>query len=389
MTTVIFVHGTGIRKQEYNETLEIIEQKIHAERRDIKVAPCLWGDLLGTKFNANGASVPVEDATLTLLTKPPEDPTIILWGQLYNDPLYELRLISLKSVEAGNPFGEQPGDIFNSHVQSFNPKPELVAKLQEAGIAETFAAAKDDVIRSEPYQQALPKISTSDFNEYYGTVARGIVAQAMLISEQQQKFPPILTDAQLRDEVVGLLTAALGEAELSLGSWVLKPFALLGTDYVERNRLSLTDKVSPIPCDILLYQTRGEKIRAFIKQQIEQAQPPVVVIAHSLGGIASVDLLVQQQLPQVELLVTLASQAPFLYEINALYSLEFGEPLPEYFPQWLNIYDLRDFLSYVGGKIFPNRVQDVKVDNRQPFSRSHGAYWTNPDTWKAIIPRLP
>ncbi|AFY34812.1 hypothetical protein [Calothrix sp. PCC 7507] len=389
MTTVIFVHGTGVREREYEETLQIIEQKIHAQRPDIQVAPCLWGDLLGTKFNANGASVPLADATLALFTEETEDPKIILWGQLYTDPLYELRLLSLKPVEAGNPFGEQPRDIFNSHVQSLTPKPGLEAKLQEAGIAEIFAAAKEDVIRSQPYQEALPTISTSDFNEYYGAVARAIVAEAMLISEQQERFPPILTDAQLRDEVVELLTLALGEAELGLGGWLFKSLAQLGTNYVQRNRLALTDKVSPIPCDILLYQTRGEKIRAFIKQQIEQAEPPVVLIAHSLGGIASVDLLVQQQLPQVELLVTVGSQAPFLYEINALYSLEFGQSLPEYFPQWVNIYDFRDFLSYVGRKIFSNRVQDVEVDSKQPFPRSHGAYWTNPDTWKAIIPRLP
>ncbi|PHM07152.1 NB-ARC domain-containing protein [Nostoc sp. 'Peltigera malacea cyanobiont' DB3992] len=65
MTTVIFVHGTGIREREYNDTFEIIEQKIHAQRPDIKVAPCLWG-VLGAKFNDNRASVPLEDATLAL-----------------------------------------------------------------------------------------------------------------------------------------------------------------------------------------------------------------------------------------------------------------------------------------------------------------------------------
>ncbi|WP_292730389.1 hypothetical protein [Nostoc sp. JL31] len=58
MTTVIFVHGTGIREREYNETFQIIEQKIRAQRPDIKVSPCLWG-VLGAKFNDNRASVPL------------------------------------------------------------------------------------------------------------------------------------------------------------------------------------------------------------------------------------------------------------------------------------------------------------------------------------------
>ncbi|MFN6502084.1 MAG: hypothetical protein RMX65_034545 [Nostoc sp. DedQUE01] len=391
MTTVIFVHGTGIREREYNETFQIIEQKIHAQRPDIKVAPCLWG-VLGAKFNDNRASVPLEDATLAL-SPGEEDADIVLWGQLYRDPLYELRLLSLKPIESGNPFGEEPGDVLQSRVASLTPASQLEAKLQEAGIAEVFEQAREAIIRSEPYERALLTVSESDLSEYYAPIARAIVAQAMFLSEQQEKFPPILTDAQLRDKVVEMLTLALGEAELGLGGWLLRPLVELaqhgGTNYIRGNRFELTDKISPMPGDILLYQTRGEKIRAFIQQQIEQAEPPVVLIAHSLGGIACVDLLVQQQLPQVELLVTVGSQAPFLYEINALYSLKYGELLPEHFPEWLNIYDLRDFLSYVGKKIFPDKVQDVVVDSRQPFPRSHGAYWTNAKTWEAIIPRLP
>ncbi|MEH2439361.1 hypothetical protein [Nostoc sp.] len=391
MTTVIFVHGTGIREREYNETFQVIEQKIHAQRPDIKVAPCLWG-ALGAKFNENRASVPLEDATLAL-SPGEEDAEIVLWEQLYRDPLYELRLFSLLPIESGNPFGEQPGDILQSRVASFTLTSELEANLQEAGIAEVFEQAREATIHSEPYHRALLTVSESDLSEYYIPIVRAIVAQAMFISQQQEKFPPILTDAQLRDDVVELLTLALGDAELGLGDWFLKPLVELaqrgGTNYIRGNRLELTDKISPMPGDILLYLTRGEKIREFIKQQIEEAEPPVVLIAHSLGGIACVDLLVQQQLSQVELLVTVGSQAPFLYEINALYSLEYGQLLPEHFPEWLNIYDLRDFLSYVGKNIFPDRVQDVRVDSRQPFPRSHGAYWTNAKTWEAIISRLP
>ncbi len=96
-----------------------------------------------------------------------------------------------------------------------------------------------------------------------------------------------------------------------------------------------------------------------------------------------------ESLPEVKLLVTVGSQAPFFYEINALHSLRYGEKLPSHFPQWLNIYDLHDLLSYVGAGVFPEKVQDVLVDSKQPFPRSHGAYWTNTATWKAIERRLP
>jgi hypothetical protein len=91
----------------------------------------------------------------------------------------------------------------------------------------------------------------------------------------------------------------------------------------------------------------------------------------------------------VALLVTVGSQAPFFYEVDALSSLQFGEPLPPHFPRWLNIYDLSDILSYEGKRIFPGRVDDVVVSSGQPFPRSHLAYWDNAATWDAVAPRLP
>ncbi|HEY9904683.1 MAG TPA: hypothetical protein V6D43_19985 [Candidatus Sericytochromatia bacterium] len=396
MTTVLFIHGTGVRNPGYEETFQLIEQKLQAERPDIRVERCLWGDSLGTKLNAQGASIPLYDATLALDEGEEEDYFIVLWEQLYCDPCYELRVLSLKPVDegAGSPFGEQPRDELRSRVERLSPSPELQAKLEQAGIASVFDKARDAVIRSDPYSQAL-QTASEELGEYREAVARAIVAQAMFECEQQEMFPPILTDASLRDEVVKLLSLALGEENLGIGDWVVKPLSQLaqpiGTFYIKRRRGAITSSVSPTPCDILLYQGRGDRIRAFIQEKIEQAEPPVVLLAHSLGGIACVDLLVKEASlrKRVELLVTAGSQAPFLYEINALYSLEYGEPLPDHFPSWLNIYDLRDFLSYIGANVFPNQVQDVLVDSKQPFPRSHGAYWTNEATWKAIIPRLP
>ena len=35
------------------------------------------------------------------------------------------------------------------------------------------------------------------------------------------------------------------------------------------------------------------------------------------------------------------------------------------------------------------RVEDVEVNNKQPFPQSHSAYWANPEVWEAIVPRLP
>jgi len=129
---------------------------------------------------------------------------------------------------------------------SASPSPELQAKLEQAGIAEVFEEARKAIIRSDSYSEALQTASEE-----------------------------------------------LGEAELGIGDWVTEKLSRLaqpiGTFYVKRRRGAITSSVSPTPCDILLYQGRGDRIRAFIRAKIEQAEPPVVLLAHSLGGIACVD----------------------------------------------------------------------------------------------------
>jgi len=132
--------------------------------------------------------------------------------------------------------------------------------------------------------------------------------------------------------------------------------------------------------DILLYQSRGNEIRDFIRRKIEAAEPPVAVVAHSLGGIACVDLLALPNPPTVSHLVTAGSQAPLLFELGALLSLK-PDPtqappyrLPSGFPQWLNIYDRNDFLSYIGEPLLVG-IKDEEFESGQPFPDSHSAYF--------------
>ena len=84
-------------------------------------------------------------------------------------------------------------------------------------------------------------------------------------------------------------------------------------------------------------------------------------------------------------LVTVGSQAPYLYEIGALSSRLPHEGLVAGFPPWLNVYDPDDLLSFMAAPMFPApaRVTDVQVKSGQPFPISHGAYWTQPAVWQA------
>jgi len=144
-----------------------------------------------------------------------------------------------------------------------------------------------------------------------------------------------------------------------------------------------------------MYLTRGDGIRGFIAQAIRAIEGPVVVVGHSLGGIASLEVLAAQHLASVELLITVGSQAPYLYELNALPTLPFGSPLPNTVPRWVNVFDRRDLLAFTGSNVFPKRlelgepVEDREVDNRAPFPRSHSAYFGNQRFYDLLDEVLP
>jgi len=56
---------------------------------------------------------------------------------------------------------------------------------------------------------------------------------------------------------------------------------------------------------------------------------------------------------------------------------------------WLNVYDSRDFLSFVAEPLFRRSdglasVVDLRVHSGRDFPRSHSAYWELDPVWVAI-----
>jgi hypothetical protein len=103
-----------------------------------------------------------------------------------------------------------------------------------------------------------------------------------------------------------------------------------------------------------------------------------------------VDLLASWPEAPVEACVTVGSQAPLLYTFNAIPSMPYDEASPPYLPvPWLNIYDSRDFLSFVAEPLFRRSdglasVVDLRVKGGKDFPRSHSAYWELDAVWDAI-----
>jgi hypothetical protein len=382
---LLFVHGTGVRAAGYTSTLRVIEQNVQRHGLPVTVRGCFWGEVEGARLRAGGRSIPGYGDTGG--EEPTEaDQLLALWSVLYTDPWYELRLLRHMSGAGPAPFGQEPPSAeLRRTVQDFVPSIALTDELTEAGIAQHFEAALVSIRIAPEFDQAVAT-APADPIEHRRAIARALIAHALVAAEESGE-PPL--DGGTRDVLVERLTDELHGYGMGVGEFLLRPVKGLAQHVVTRkltgDRGSISDAAAPAAGDILRFLAKGDGVRAFIKKAVADGGPsPVHLLAHSLGGIMSVDLLIREAIPEVAGLVTIGSQAPFLYEIGALPSLVHPDPLPHHFPPWLNIYDPRDVLSYVGAGVFGERVTDVEVHNGQPFPQSHSAYWSNAAVWAAI-----
>ncbi|GLW02679.1 hypothetical protein [Streptomyces lavendulae] len=435
----LFVHGTGVRRERHEALFALVRERLAARFPGAAVESCFWGERFGASMGAGGVSVPglrtdadgAGDADAAEAAE---------WGLLLADPLCELRVLAEAGWDtaraadgSGGPEGEDdpfamPG-IRAAGARVLNlldlldvpglpprrgpdpapgfpagpggpPAPgaaradELASLLHGTGLAPGFRAALDTVARSEEAARAGERATAEpEARELATALARAVAAAALAGAGAGADAD---CTAAERDRLVELLTARLGgDARVpgARAAAVLGRLAMRVTTQplLNARRGALTVGATPALGDILRYQARGAGLRAFLHGRITAAPGPTVLIGHSLGGIALVDLLALEAatggpVPGAELLVTVGSQAPYLHEIGALTALPPGSALPYGFPRWLNVYDRQDVLSYLAAPVFPGdpRVTDHEVISRQPFPASHSAYWKQPSLYERI-----
>jgi len=168
------------------------------------------------------------------------------------------------------------------------------------------------------------------------------------------------------------------------------------TNYFEDRREALFEVIGPqMLADVIGYHAHRASIQRVLRTELERAADgargrPVLPVALSPGGIALVDLLAAWPEAPVEACVTVGSQAPLLYTFDAIPAMPYDEADPPHLPvPWLNIYDTRDFLSFLAEPLFRRSdglasVVDLRVRSGKDFPRSHGAYWELAPVWDAI-----
>jgi hypothetical protein len=400
VTTLVFVHGTGVRQPAYGAAFGRFAERIAKLRPAYAVAQCYWGGPHGSKLNAAGVSIPsgksprgLGDPLLGAATD--EDAQVALWGLLERDPVFELRLLSAGDATSRGlpPNAALPGQELAATARRLPTSATVASQAAIAGLDGVFPDAVEEVLVNAATVEALRQ-ELALGGTLRAALARAFVADALSRADEEQLVGAFPLDGAHRDALVAAIVAELGGSDRGIGSSVGRfgfnvALRLGATRPAERRRSAITEAAAPASGDVLMYLVRGEPIRTFIADAVTAVEAPVVLVAHSLGGIASVELLATRALPAVELLVTVGSQAPFLYELNALPTLAFGSELPATVPRWVNVFDRRDLLAFTGAGVFPGRVEDREVDNRAPFPRSHSAYFANERFYDVLDGVLP
>jgi hypothetical protein len=397
VSTIIFVHGTGVRRARFAETLGLVARLIADIRPDATIKGCFWGERFGAALSAGGASIPSGNSGRSApdLGSPYTVDDISLWSLLYAEPTIEMAgARTSRSDVLPAPGRTHPGAELAERARQAVTRDDVKALADAAGLGATLIAAATALTTSGNVQDALADAEL--FSDLPQLLARAIVAEAVKRSTEEVDAEPPSLDGAARDALVEGLSLAIGPTlggrgwTGAGGSAARVAWRLAGARAVERRRRSILDVASPLAGDVMLYLARGQEIRSFIAKHVREAGPgPVTLLAHSLGGVACVDLLASEPGLQVSKLITVGSQAPFLYEIGALPMLESPNELPEGFPPWTNVYDPRDLLAFVASGVFRGRARDFSVDSRQPFPWAHSAYWSLRRMSEILAAELP
>ncbi|WSG95375.1 hypothetical protein U8P76_23695 [Rhizobium johnstonii] len=379
--SIVFVHGTGVRLTDYRQSVKLVDEQLRAAGIECSLVECAWGDPLGIIFEGNSLPDPPD-----LPDKEAASQELARWSWLFDDPFAELEMLSIRASPSRRSLPEPGKEPLWSarltEIKTYKPTPELALLLKRAGMEDLWDDAFVKIIASPIVSEAFQRSEEANELADAGVgLARSVLAQLHVDAVDRQRPPPI---PAIRKKLLERLTIDWKSSVFGLGRLLANFCKRIGTDVLRRRRRTFNTAIAGPIGDILLYQSRGEEIRQFIRQTVESAPSPVFLVAHSLGGIACVDLLALPNPPKVSALVTVGSQSPFFYEIDALSSIRRPAVLPKGFPAWLNVFDRNDFLSFVGERLFPERVEDFEAYSGMSFPEAHSAYFRNDVVWAKI-----
>jgi pimeloyl-ACP methyl ester carboxylesterase len=385
LTAIVFVHGTGVREEGYSRAFSTFRASVQKRLPEVTVLPCGWGKFLGTELAFGGASIP------SYRERPAKDRTKdfesdLKWAIADADPVHDLRFLALTTASEGQRFviagTESFAGVLSRKAAGLAHTQPLAGELVERNVLEYFAAAVDRVMDDPVVVRAVSQAHAPAQRSAVVTALGEAIVAATRQEVELGEGEPLPLHGATRRRWVGLVVDGLGGGDLSLlgsafGLAGKVAMRLGGAWALDRWRGRLSDATQPALGDIVRYLSRGDTLRDAVAEVVGSVDDEVVLVGHSLGGIACLDLLLTRSLPSVRMLMTVGSQGSLLHELDALPGLAVGQDLPTTFPRWVNVYDRRDLLSYLARPIFGDGVVDEELDNEAVMPQSHSAYFDN------------
>lgn len=367
MAVLLFVHGVATRAGKEYDIAVAARDRRFAERafagHKLTIKNTYWGKF-GAAPQWNLACIPpMSGRTVDLGTdeeEAPEDGSALLRAARADFPA----VVAALSVEE------------LTQLETDGNAKTLVA-------AECFWAAAADYARRSPDPAWLQTVQ--DDAEFVAELGRQV---APLVKEADLGILDPIADAAKR----------LGGA---ISNWVNAPIARIGRE-----------KVSPAVAvfigDVFRYlhdaQPRHDIRKAVTDDLVASAKTahdadePLVVMGHSMGGVILYDLLSDPDVMEdvearlghrllIDLFMTIGSQVALFEELKAFSasdparSAQAKPPLdravrPAPAARWWNAYDRMDVLSFIAEPVFAD-VKDFEVDTIAGVRSAHGAYFTN------------
>jgi hypothetical protein len=402
--TLYFVHGTGVREEGFRRTRELIRAGLdHAHLVDVHVGGLCWGEKFGVKFGEKELEALLPRAISKSLSGEPSDLEVesAFWDSLITDPLFELRFStghSHSETRVSLPLPKRRPSAQDAVAMLVAVRGRLSDPLVGEISAREIAEAVEWLSRQPIFVESAREFEKASDTVFVMAISRALVARALARRrlESAALAPAALYRRNDRDQLVSVVAKALSPASTkgAMGSWLENKAKAAAkakaASYALSRRHGLTADSLPGVGDILFYQRRGVQILRELADDLERATPPVVAVGHSLGGIMLVDLLSRLEHPRVERLVTVGSQSPLFFTIDALETLRLKEAVRPFTP-WLNIFDRNDLLSFCAERVFPGikGIADNEVASGAPFPESHSAYWQLEDVYSMIAAFWP
>jgi hypothetical protein len=409
--TLFFVHGTGVRGKRLRDTLKVIRSGVANELRladSVEVHACSWGKQFPIDVSAVSSTLPPDERGPAPEEPAPEE-SATEWAILQQDPLFALRVAAAGDLDREPPpplvtvvvpySGAAAVDTVRRMIDSVDLRR---LNLEEVEVSEDKLKDAIALVRDSDELAGAARNATDD--ESIGMIACAIVAAVLWADHDapQGAEPRLAVDVESRDNLTDELAIQLrtivqdlpstGYTQLLVIPGAGRMRRLAGfaaararTRYGVGHRADLTTKWAPAIADVLRYQRRGSDMLQFVSDALAKAAPPVLAVGHSLGGVMLVDLLCRNDHPHVKLLVTVGSQSPMFFVMDALEQLRPGTRHDEPFWPWLNLYSRTDLLSFYAHDVFPfPHVVDKAIDIRAPFPQAHSAYWRTQQTYSVI-----